>query len=176
MGFEFVIGGILVAVVGVLARSVKIIGQAEVIVVERFGRFHRLARSGLNLLIPFVERPRLLDVRYSESDVSGVKRITASSTARIDLREQVLSFPKQPVITKDNVTIDIDAVIYYRVADPQKATYAVQNLRARNADHAAASLARWSRSDARQPRYDQPAHARGDRGRVDGLGRRRYPC
>ncbi|HTE47573.1 MAG TPA: SPFH domain-containing protein [Gemmatimonadaceae bacterium] len=123
-----VLGGFLIAALGVVLRSIKIIGQAEVIVVERFGRFHRVARSGLNLLIPFVERPRLLDVRYSESDVSGVKRITASSTARIDLREQVLSFPKQPVITKDNVTIDIDAVIYYRVADPQKATYAVQNL------------------------------------------------
>jgi regulator of protease activity HflC (stomatin/prohibitin superfamily) len=47
-------------------------------------------------------------------------------TTRIDLREQVLNFPSQPVITKDNVTIDIDAVIYYRVADPQKATYSVR--------------------------------------------------
>src|SRR5687767_11704901 len=120
----------VIVVLGVLiaTKSFKIIGQAEVMVVERLGRFHRLARSGLNLLIPFVERPRTLDVRYFESDVSGVKRITSGSTARIDLREQVLNFPSQPVITKDNVTIDIDAVLYYRVADPQKATYAVQNL------------------------------------------------
>ena len=115
-------------VLGVLIRSVKIIGQAEVIVVERLGRFHRVARSGLNLLIPFIERPRHLDVRYSETDVSGMRRITSSSTSRIDLREQVLNFPSQPVITKDNVTIDIDAVLYYRIADPQKATYTVQNL------------------------------------------------
>jgi regulator of protease activity HflC (stomatin/prohibitin superfamily) len=114
--------------VWVLVRSVKIIGQAEVIVVERLGRFHRVARSGLNFLIPFVERPRPLDVRYIETDISGVRRVTAGSTNRIDLREQVLNFPSQPVITKDNVTIDIDAVLYYRVADPQKATYAVQNL------------------------------------------------
>ncbi len=111
-----------------LVKSVKIIGQAEVMVVERLGRFHRVARSGLNILIPFIERPRTLDVRYFESDVGGLKRVTARSTARIDLREQVLNFPSQPVITKDNVTIDIDAVLYYRVADPQKATYAVQNL------------------------------------------------
>ena len=62
------------------------------------------------------------------TDVNGVKRVRAGATSRIDLREQVLNFPSQPVITKDNVTIDIDAVIYYRVADPQKATYAVQNL------------------------------------------------
>src|SRR5512133_3279094 len=95
---------------------------------ERLGRFHRLARSGFNVLIPFFERPRSIDVRFFEADVSGVKRISAGSTTRIDLREQVLNFPSQPVITKDNVTIDIDAVLYYRVADPQKATYAVQNL------------------------------------------------
>ena len=112
----------------ILAKSIKIIGQAEVIVVERLGRFHRVARSGLNFLIPLVERPKTLDVRYFEADVTGIKKVTSGSTSRIDLREQVLNFPSQPVITKDNVTIDIDAVVYYRVADPQKATYAVQNL------------------------------------------------
>ena len=116
-------GGIVV-----VAKSLKIVGQAEVLVVERLGRFHRVARSGLNILIPFVERPRSIDVRYAENDVGGVKRIAARTTTRIDLREQVLNFPSQPVITKDNVTIDIDAVLYYRIAEPQKATYAVQNL------------------------------------------------
>ena len=124
-----IFAGIVAVIAAVLlAKSVRIIGQAEVIVVERLGRFHRVARSGLNILIPFIERPRTLDVRYFESDVSGLKRVTNRSTSRIDLREQVLNFPSQPVITKDNVTIDIDAVLYYRVADPQKATYAVQNL------------------------------------------------
>ncbi|HEX7938237.1 MAG TPA: SPFH domain-containing protein, partial [Gemmatimonadaceae bacterium] len=108
----------------VLSKSFKIIGQAEVMVIERLGRFHRVARSGFNVLIPFVELPRSIDVRYAESDVSGFKRIAARTTARIDLREQVLNFPSQPVITKDNVTIDIDAVLYYRIAEPQKATYA----------------------------------------------------
>ena len=112
----------------VLSASLKIVGQAEVLVVERLGRFHRVARSGLNILIPFIERPRAIDVRYAEADVSGTKRIAARTTTRIDLREQVLNFPSQPVITKDNVTIDIDAVLYYRIAEPQKATYAVQNL------------------------------------------------
>ncbi|MBI3791139.1 MAG: paraslipin [Gemmatimonadetes bacterium] len=120
--------GLAVAAALFLFSSFKIVGQAEVMVIERFGRFNRLARSGLNLLLPWIERPRTIDVRYFEADPSGVKKITAGSTARIDLREQVLNFPSQPVITKDNVTIDIDAVLYYRVADPQKATYAVQNL------------------------------------------------
>ena len=111
-----------------LVKSLKIVGQAEVLVIERLGRFHRVARSGLNVLIPYIEKPRSINVRYAESDVGGVKRIAARTTTRIDLREQVLNFPSQPVITKDNVTIDIDAVLYYRIAEPQKATYAVQNL------------------------------------------------
>jgi regulator of protease activity HflC (stomatin/prohibitin superfamily) len=112
----------------IVTKSFKIVGQAEVLVIERLGKFNRLARSGFNILIPFIERPRPIDVRYFEADVNGVKKITSGSTARIDLREQVLNFPSQPVITKDNVTIDIDAVLYYRIADPQKATYSIQNL------------------------------------------------
>jgi regulator of protease activity HflC (stomatin/prohibitin superfamily) len=119
---------LVVAGLFTLTSTIKINGQAEVMVIERFGRFNRVGRSGFNLLIPFIDRPRTIDVRVFDTDVNGVKRITAGSTARIDLREQVLNFPTQPVITKDNVTIDIDAVIYYRVADPQKATYAIQNL------------------------------------------------
>jgi len=124
----FLLGVVVLIALMILGKSVKIIGQAEVMVIERLGRFNRVGRSGLNILIPFIEAPREIDVRYFESDLGGVKRVTSGATARIDLREQVLSFPSQPVITKDNVTIDIDAVLYYRVADPQKATYAIQNL------------------------------------------------
>lgn len=125
---EYLIGAFALGLGVVLAKAIRIIGQAEVMVVERLGRFNRVARSGLNILIPFIERPKSIDVRYFESDVTGLKKIVQSTVARIDLREQVLNFPSQPVITKDNVTIDIDAVMYYRVADPQKATYSVQNL------------------------------------------------
>jgi regulator of protease activity HflC (stomatin/prohibitin superfamily) len=119
---------IVVLLVAILVSSVKIIGQAEVMVVERLGRFDRIAHSGLNLLLPFVERPRSIDVRYLQTDPTGARKIIQGATTRIDLREQVLNFPSQPVITKDNVTIDIDAVLYYRIADPQKATYSIQNL------------------------------------------------
>jgi regulator of protease activity HflC (stomatin/prohibitin superfamily) len=112
----------------VATSAFKIIGQAEVMVIERLGRFHRIAHSGFNVLMPFLERPRAIDVRYLEADVAGAKKMISRTTTRIDLREQVLNFPSQPVITKDNVTIDIDAVLYYRIADPQKATYAIQNL------------------------------------------------
>ena len=124
----FLLGVVVLIALMILGKSVKIIGQAEVMVIERLGRFNRVGRSGLNILIPFVEAPREIDVRYLITDVTGQKRISAGSTTRIDLREQVLNFPSQPVITKDNVTIDIDAVLYYRIADPQKAAYAIQNL------------------------------------------------
>jgi regulator of protease activity HflC (stomatin/prohibitin superfamily) len=126
--FGFTLGIFALLGLVIISKAFKIVGQAEVLVVERLGRFHRVARSGLNILIPFFEQPRAINVRYAESDVGGVKRIAARTTTRIDLREQVLNFPSQPVITKDNVTIDIDAVLYYRIAEPQKATYAVQNL------------------------------------------------
>src|SRR3712207_7631847 len=88
----------------VVTKSFKIVGQAEVMVIERLGRFHRLARSGFNVLIPFVVQPCTIDVRYFEADVTGIKRVTAGSTARIDLRPPGFNFPSQPVITKDNVT------------------------------------------------------------------------
>lgn len=128
MGGLIFLGILVLLAMIVIGKSVKIISQAEVMVIERLGTFSRVARSGLNILIPFIEAPRTIDVRFFEADPSGVKRITSGSTARIDLREQVLNFPSQPVITKDNVTIDIDAVLYYRVADPVKATYSIQNL------------------------------------------------
>ena len=84
---EFFFGIVGVGIIVVLAKSIRIIGQAEVMVIERLGAFNRVARSGLNLMIPFVERAKTIDVRFFESDVTGLKKIVASSTARIDLRE-----------------------------------------------------------------------------------------
>src|SRR5829696_7891440 len=87
----------------VLARTVRIVPQARAGVVERLGRFHRVLDPGLSILVPFVDRLRPL----------------------IDLREQVVSFPPQPVITEDNLTVNIDSVIYYQVTDPKSATYEI---------------------------------------------------
>ena len=74
------VGFLAMVGVVVLSKALKIVGQAEVLVVERLGRFHRVARSGLNVLVPFVERPRAIDVRYAEADVGGVKRIALRLT------------------------------------------------------------------------------------------------
>src|SRR5690348_18440476 len=126
VGIMFLIFAALVALF-VFTSSFKIVGQAEVMVIERLGRFHRLARSGFNILIPFIERPKPIDVRFLEADVGGQKRIATRTTSRIDLREQVLNFPSQSVIPKDNVTIEIDAVLHYPVAAPPKPTYSRPN-------------------------------------------------
>src|SRR3712207_9289897 len=104
-------------------KSFKIIGQAEVMVIERLGRFHRIARSGFNILIPFIERPKSIDVRYFEADVSGAKRITAAPATPPALRAPGFNFPPQPVITKDNVSIHTDTGPYLRGPVPQEGTY-----------------------------------------------------
>jgi len=96
---------VAVAVGAALFRSVQIVGQASAAVVERFGRYTRTLAPGLRLLLPFVDKIR----------------------AVIDLREQVVPFPPQPVITQDNLTVSIDTVIYFQVTDARAATYEITN-------------------------------------------------
>ena len=96
---------VVVLIVLAIVRSVRIIPQATAGIVERFGRYHRTLNAGLNVVTPFVDRLRPL----------------------IDLREQVVSFPPQPVITRDNLVVGIDTVIYFQVTDPRAATYEVAN-------------------------------------------------
>jgi regulator of protease activity HflC (stomatin/prohibitin superfamily) len=96
---------VLVFVVVVLIRTIRIIPQASAGVVERLGRYHKTLMPGLNILVPFVDRVRPL----------------------IDMREQVVSFPPQPVITEDNLVVSIDTVVYFQVTDARAATYEIAN-------------------------------------------------
>ena len=96
---------LIVFVIIVLVRSVRIIPQARAGVVERLGKYQRTLNPGLTLLIPFVDR--LLPL--------------------LDLREQVVSFPPQPVITEDNLVVSIDTVVYFQVTDARAATYEIAN-------------------------------------------------
>ncbi len=96
---------VAVIVLVVLARTVRIIPQARARVVERLGRYHRTLNPGLTLIVPFIDRLGRL----------------------IDLREQVVSFPPQPVITEDNLVVNIDSVIYFQVTDAKSASYEIQN-------------------------------------------------
>ena len=116
---EFLIPLFIIAVVAlfIAAKAIRIVPQATVLVIERLGKFDRVAGSGLNLITPFVDRPR--GVSWT-----GLR----PGTSQIDLREQYTELLPQPVITRDNVTIMVDSVIYWQVTDPIKALYEVNDL------------------------------------------------
>ena len=102
---EALIVTVVVAVIAValIASTVKIVPQAHALIVERLGRYHRTLNAGLAFVIPVIDKVR----------------------SRVDLREQVVSFPPQPVITEDNLVVSIDSVIYFQVTDPKAATYEI---------------------------------------------------
>ena len=108
--------------------GIKIIQQAETMIIQRLGKYNRTLESGINIVIPIFDKPRPIVWRYLESDVSGVGVARQRLTNTIDLREQVYDFPRQNVITKDNVTIEIDAMLYFQVTDAVRATYEIANL------------------------------------------------
>ena len=119
---------VIVFVVFFAIKGFKIIPQAETMVVERLGKYHRTLESGINIIWPVIDRPREIYWRYKKTDFSGASVIVTKSMARIDLREQVYDFPRQNVITRDNVTIEIDALLYFQVTDPVRAVYEIANL------------------------------------------------
>src|SRR5258706_618161 len=101
----------------VAAKTIKIVPQATVMLIERLGRFNRVAASGLNILVPFLDKARAVYWTNSRGGVTS-----------IDLREQYIDLPPQPVITRDNVTIHVDSVVYWQVTDPIKAVYEMNDL------------------------------------------------
>ncbi len=111
----FVVATIVVIVTAV--KAIRIVPQATVMLVERLGRFDKVASSGLNLLVPFLDRPRAV---YWTNTRPGM--------TSIDLREQYIDLPPQPVITRDNVTIHVDSVVYWQITDPVKAVYEMNDL------------------------------------------------
>src|SRR5436305_3488445 len=108
---------IALAALVVAAKTIKIVPQATVMLIERLGRFSRVAGSGLNVIVPFLDKPR---GAYWTNVRPGL--------VSIDLREQYIDLPPQPVITRDNVTIHVDSVVYWQITDPIKAVYEVADL------------------------------------------------
>lgn len=106
-----------IALLTVAWKTIKIVPQSSVLLIERLGRFNRVAASGLNIIVPFFEAPRAV---YWSNVRPGL--------TSIDLREQYIDMPPQPVITRDNVTINVDSVVYWQVTDPIKAVYEVADL------------------------------------------------
>lgn len=110
-----------------LCRLLVIVSQSETMVIERLGKYARTLGSGINIIIPLIEKPRAILWRTSAPVAEDVMTPTRKVT-RIDLREQVYDYPKQSVITKDNVNIEIDALLYFQITDPVKAVYEIADL------------------------------------------------
>jgi regulator of protease activity HflC (stomatin/prohibitin superfamily) len=128
MGTIVVLALIVIVVVVMAVKGFRIVQQAETLVVERLGKYHRTLHSGVNILWPFFDLPRRIQWRFVITDINGQKIVRKQEVERIDLRETVYDFPRQNVITKDNVTIIIDALLYFQVTDPMKAVYEIANL------------------------------------------------
>lgn len=128
MGSYVILGVIALLVAIFVIQGFKIIPQAETKVVERLGKYNRTLESGINIIWPIIDSARKITTRYASNDLNGRMRVTIKTTDRIDLREQVYDFPKQSVITKDNVTTTINALLYFQIVDPVKAVYEIDNL------------------------------------------------
>ena len=129
-GFELFIGFLGISfwvVLLFLFKSVYLVKQAEVVVIERFGKYHRVLAPGLHLILPFVDTPHVCYWTYVQQIEHRYYR-QVRTLKRIDLRESVYDFPKQNVITKDNVNIEINALLYYQITDARAAVYEVMNL------------------------------------------------
>src|SRR4026209_2414092 len=115
---SFLFFGLIALVLLVIGgTTIMIVPQATVMLVERLGSFNRVAASGLNILVPFFDKPRAVYWTNSRPGLTS-----------IDLREQFIDLPPQPVITRDNVTIHVDSVVYWQITDPIKAVYEINDL------------------------------------------------
>lgn len=111
-----------------IVAGVKIVKQSETMVVERLGKYHKTLGSGINIIIPIFDKPRQIAWRYTQQTVTGDIVSVFKMRDRIDMRENVYDFPKQNVITRDNVVTEINALIYFQIVDPLKALYEIGNL------------------------------------------------
>lgn len=129
MGFLSIFSLLLIAIVVILfIKGFKVVKQAEVMVIEFLGQYKRTITPGLQFIIPFLENPRGINYKTIIRTMNGDYMPIYTIKDRIDLRESVYDFPPQNVITKDNVTISIDALLYFQIVDPKSAVYEIANL------------------------------------------------
>jgi len=138
---ETIIWGTIVLLITIFAvlfvkKGIRIIPQAEARIVERLGKYHRTIYSGVNYIVPGLDKIKKIpwviieETEYgAEGRRTGIRtKIRHVYTEKVDLREQVLDFPAQNVITKDNVTLEIDALLFFQIIEPKKAAYEIDNL------------------------------------------------
>jgi regulator of protease activity HflC (stomatin/prohibitin superfamily) len=123
-----ILGLLALFVVFLIVKGVRIIQQSEAMVIERFGKYRTTLNAGFNIIIPVFDKPREIISRMTRDLPDGNKYVQFIKKERLDLRESVFDFPKQNVITKDNVMTEINALLYFQVIDPVKAMYEIENL------------------------------------------------
>jgi regulator of protease activity HflC (stomatin/prohibitin superfamily) len=123
-----VVGAVALFVLFFLSKTILVVRQAQTMVIERLGKYSRSLSSGINLIMPIIDQPRAIDWHQVISLPNGDTLTRRYRSATIDLRESVYVFPRQNVITKDNVVVEIDALIYFQVTDPVRAAYEIANL------------------------------------------------
>jgi len=128
MGLTIITVLIALLAIAFLIKGIKIVQQSETIIIERLGKYSTTLKSGLNIIVPFIDKPREIIWRYSKEGPMGNTLIHYSKEDRIDLREAVYDFPKQNVITRDNIVTEINALIYFQIMDPVRAVYEIANL------------------------------------------------
>ena len=128
MGLIIIAGAIALFVLIFAVAGFKIVQQSEVVIIERLGKYSRTLNSGINIIWPIIDKPRDITWRYVVEGLDEQKHIRFKQKSNIDLRETVYDFPKQNVITKDNVNIQINALLYFQIMDPVKSIYEIENL------------------------------------------------
>ncbi len=123
-----IVGFVALFVIVLTVKGIRVVPERSVMMIERLGKFSRQLNAGLNLIIPIIDAPRKVPVRTTIRDSAGNKYHQVSMETNLDLREQVYDFPAQQVITRDNVGILVDAVVYFAIMDPKRATYEIANL------------------------------------------------
>jgi len=131
LGIIFLVGIVLLIVI-LISKGLVVVNQAQVMIIENFGKFSRVLNPGLRIIVPIMEKAHEMEWRNSREymDGSGRTRVVPFMEMRktIDMRETVYDFPRQNVITKDNVGIEINALLYFQITDPLKAAYKVESL------------------------------------------------
>jgi regulator of protease activity HflC (stomatin/prohibitin superfamily) len=132
---EFNVGfGVILLSLGILffiifvVKGFIIVHQAETMVIERLGKYNRSLKSGINIIFPLLEVPRTIEWVFTKENKDGEVLLLRQRLRRIDLRETVFNFPRQNVITKDNVVTEINALLYFQITDPFRAVYEIANL------------------------------------------------
>lgn len=115
-------------VVAIISKGLIVVRQAEVVIIERLGRYFKTLDSGIHIIVPIFDKVRPIHWRYTKADYRGQMMVTQKVENRIDLRENVYDFPRQNVITADNVSMNINALLYFQITDPYKAVYEIGNL------------------------------------------------